>query len=40
MNIPKNCGFLGKILVEIDLEEDEEKRWKDSIKMDFKGIVC
>jgi len=26
MNIPKNCGFLGKILVEIGLEEDEKKR--------------
>jgi hypothetical protein len=40
MNIPKNCGVLGKILVEIGLEEDEKKRWKDSIKMDFREIVC
>jgi hypothetical protein len=39
MNIPKNCGFLGKVLVEIGLEEDEKKRWKGSIKMDFREIV-
>jgi hypothetical protein len=32
--------FIGKILVEIGLEEDPKKRWKDNLKMDFRGIVC
>jgi ubiquinone biosynthesis protein Coq4 len=26
MNIPKSCGLLGKILVEIGLEEDQNKK--------------
>jgi hypothetical protein len=26
--------------VEIGLEEDPKKRWKDNLKMDFRGIVC
>jgi hypothetical protein len=32
MNIPKNCGFLGKILVEIGLEEDEKKDGKIALR--------
>ena len=40
MNMPKNCGFLGKILVEVGLKEGQKKGWRYSIKLDFRGIVC